>query len=81
MSWAIQFFKNSRGDEIVKDLIRSLQKPTISKVAHHIDLLSTQGPILPMPYSKKLQKKKLKLLKKDCPLDLNITYMLYLKHG
>lgn len=54
MSWNILFIKNSRGDEIVKDLIRGLQKSTIAKIVHHIDLLKEQGPILPMPYSKKI---------------------------
>ncbi|MEK7168894.1 MAG: type II toxin-antitoxin system RelE/ParE family toxin [Patescibacteria group bacterium] len=54
MSWDILFIKNSRGDEIVKDQIRALQKSTIAKIVHHIDLLKEQGPILPMPYSKKI---------------------------
>lgn len=54
MTWNIIFAKNNRGDEIVKDLIRNLQKSTIAKIIHHIDLLKEQGPILPMPYSKKI---------------------------
>jgi len=54
MTWNIIFAKSNRGDEVVKDLIKKLQKSTIAKIAHHIDLLVEQGPILPMPYSKKI---------------------------
>lgn len=54
MTWSIIFCKNKRGDEIIKDSIRDLQKSTIGKVIHHIDLLKIQGPILSMPYSKKI---------------------------
>ena len=54
MAWNIIFAKSNRGDELVKDLIKKLQKSTIAKIAHHIDLLVEQGPILPMPYFKKI---------------------------
>ena len=36
MSWNIIFFKNSRGEEIVKDDIRSFEKATISKIGQVI---------------------------------------------
>ncbi len=54
MTWSIIFAKNLRGEEIVKNQIRILQKEVMAKVAHNIDLLYEQGPILPMPYSKKI---------------------------
>lgn len=54
MPWNINFAKSNRGDEIVKESIKKLQKSTIGKVIHHIDLLQAQGPLLPMPYSKKI---------------------------
>lgn len=57
MTCVIVFFKNNRGDEIVKNDIRRLEKHTIAKVAHHIDLLMHHGPSLSMPYSKKLSSK------------------------
>lgn len=41
-------------DEIVDDFIKSLGKPTGTKVARHIDLLELFGNRLRMPYSKSL---------------------------
>ena len=54
MSWNITFFKNSRGEEIVKNDIRSFEKATISKIGHLLDLLRYKGPFLLAPYSKKM---------------------------
>lgn len=54
MAWNIKFFKNERGDEIVKSFIKKLQKSTIAKVVKHIDFLQTKGPLLPMPYSQNI---------------------------
>lgn len=57
MSWSIFFFKNQRGDEIVKSEIKKFQTSTIAKIIHHIDLLQEKSPLLPMPYSKKISGK------------------------
>ncbi len=51
-NWTIQFYTNSRGDELVQDFIRSQDKKTKSKIARNIDLVSRYGPNLGMPHSK-----------------------------
>ncbi len=43
-------------DPLVEEFIRSLEKPTVSKVARLIDLLEKFGNNLSMPYSKKISK-------------------------
>ncbi len=53
-SWEIKFFETARGEKIVKEFIKSLDTNTISKITSEIDLLQQHGPLLGMPYSKKL---------------------------
>ena len=54
MSWNIIFFKSPSGKEVVKDSIRSFENSTISKIGRLIDILRNSGPLLGMPYSKKM---------------------------
>ena len=54
MSWNIILFESSRGEKPVEEFIKSLDKLTGPKINHHIKLLMKFGPILSMPYSKKL---------------------------
>jgi len=54
MPWNVLFFETARGERIVFKFIESLQKPAISKISHYIDILEQRGPLLSMPYSKKL---------------------------
>lgn len=56
MSWNIYFFQTVRGEKIVKEYIFKLQAKTIGKVSQNIDLLKIHGPLLGMPYSKRLKK-------------------------
>lgn len=52
--WEVIFFETTRGEKIVKEFIKSLNPKTISKIASEIDLLRQHGPLLVMPYSKRL---------------------------
>lgn len=54
--WEIIFFETPRGEKVVKEFIKSLDEKAISKISSDIDLLEKHGPILGMPYSKKLTK-------------------------
>ena len=56
MAWDIYFFQTARGEKIVKEFIKNLDGKTIGKISHNLDLLKTHGPLLGMPYSKKLTK-------------------------
>lgn len=54
MPWSIKLYETARGEKPVEEFIKSCQPQTISKVAHHIDLLEKHGPFLGMPHSKRL---------------------------
>lgn len=53
--WAIEFYANDRGDELVKDFIRVQDEITKAKLVRIIDLAATYGPNLGMPYSKNMK--------------------------
>lgn len=54
MHWTIKVYESGRGDKPVEEFIKSCEPPTISKIAHHINLLEKHGPLLGMPHAKKL---------------------------
>jgi hypothetical protein len=56
MTWEVIAFESSRGDKYVEDFLKSCQARTISKAGELIDLLEKHGPLLTMPYSKKITK-------------------------
>jgi len=49
MTWNIIAFESQRGEKFVEEFIKSLDKPTIAKVSHEIDLLEKHGPFLGLP--------------------------------
>ncbi|MEK7544089.1 MAG: type II toxin-antitoxin system RelE/ParE family toxin, partial [Patescibacteria group bacterium] len=57
MTWMVIVFESRRGEKFVEEFIKSLEPPTIAKVAHTIDLLEKHGPLLGMPHSKYLTSK------------------------
>ena len=52
IKWDIVFYKNSRGDELVRDFIENQDKFTYAKAMRMLGLLKEHGPNLGMPYSK-----------------------------
>ena len=56
MVWKVEFFINSRKDRPVSDFFMDLDEVTLHKVFKVIDLLGDYGPLLTMPYSKRLTK-------------------------
>ncbi len=56
MAWNVYFFQTARGEKVVKEFIKNLETKTIGKVSQTLSLLKAYGPILGMPYSKKLTK-------------------------
>lgn len=57
MTWMVIAFESRRGEKFVEEFIKSLEPPTIAKIAHVIDLLEKYGPLLGMPHSKYLTSK------------------------
>ncbi len=56
MNYQVIFFQNSRGDRPVQSYVRNLDKSTFSKYVRLTDVLSNYGPLISMPYSRKLTK-------------------------
>lgn len=54
MAWKVKFFQTKRGDYPVKEFIEKLGKKTYARVLKSITLLSSFGPFVKMPYSKKI---------------------------
>ena len=57
MMWTVIAFESRRGEKFVEEFIKSLEPPSIAKIAHAIDLLEKHGPLLGMPHSKYLTSK------------------------
>ncbi|MGI9027639.1 MAG: type II toxin-antitoxin system RelE/ParE family toxin [Candidatus Saccharimonadales bacterium] len=53
-NFSIIFFKNSRGDEVVKEFIRKQDKDSVAKISRLIDLVGEHGPLLTMPYARSM---------------------------
>ena len=56
MTWNVYFFQTKRREKLVKEFMKNLEGKTIGKIAQNLDLLKIHGPLLGMPYSKKLTK-------------------------
>lgn len=54
MSWTINTFETSRGEQPVDEFIEAQQPQAIAKIAHLIDLLEQHGNRLGMPHSKSI---------------------------
>lgn len=54
MSWDIITFESNRGEEPVKEFVKSQQPQTQAKITHLIDLLEKYGSTLGMPHIKKI---------------------------
>jgi phage-related protein len=49
MSWEIETYKTSSGQEVVEDFIYRLQKSTKAKLVRQLEMLQKYGPELSMP--------------------------------
>lgn len=54
MLWKTYFYKTNRGEELVKEFIIELEPKTQGKALSYIDMLKEHGPLLGMPYAKKI---------------------------
>lgn len=51
-NWTIQFYTNSRGDELVQDFIENQDIATYARIVRLLGILSEHGPNIGMPYSR-----------------------------
>lgn len=54
MVWVVKVFESIREEKPVELFIKSLDKLSIAKITHTVDLLEKHGPYLGLPHSKKL---------------------------
>lgn len=52
--WSIQFFESARGGSSIETYIASLQPKTQAKIIHLLDLLQEYGPVVQMPYVRRI---------------------------
>ena len=57
MSWKVNFFKTTRGEQPVREFIKKQEKPLQTKIAQSLQLLIDYGPYIKPPYNKKIQDK------------------------
>lgn len=53
--WQIEYYKNQRGDEVVREFVNNLSPATKSKVIDTLDLLEQFGIQIGQPHSKKVR--------------------------
>ena len=56
MGWAVIVYESRRGEKSVEEFLKSLEKSSIAKATHLLDLLEKHGPFLGPPHSKKISK-------------------------
>jgi len=65
MDWTIDFYKDARGHEPVKEFLNSLSPAARAKVVRLIDMLTAHGVLLKEPYTKQVRGKIREMRVKD----------------
>lgn len=74
MDWIIEFYRDSKGKELVVEFLDSLPINTRAKMVRLIDLLSKKGVLLKEPYTKKVKGKIREIRAKDKEGAVRVLY-------
>lgn len=74
--WQIIFYESSRGEKFVSTFIDKLDETTAAKVFRTLELLMQYGPLLTMPYCKRMSPK-LYELRIGGKIEIRIFYTFY----
>lgn len=77
MEWAIEFFRDSRGKEPVKEFLLSLTLEGRAKTLRLFELLKSQGVLLKEPYTRQVKDKIRELRTTDKSGEVRILYFAY----
>ena len=77
MDWTIDFYKDAKGHEPVKEFLNSLSSAARAKVMRLIDLLAAHGVLLKEPYTKQVKGKIREMRIKDKQGAVRVLYFAY----
>jgi phage-related protein len=77
MNWAVEYYRDIKGNEPVADFIDSLPRQTRAKVFRLIDLLGDYGVLLKEPYTKQIKDKIREIRIKDKQGAVRVLYFTF----
>jgi phage-related protein len=77
MEWIIDYYKDAKGNEPVKEFLNSLSSPAKAKMMRLIEFLAERGVLLKEPYTKQIKRKIRELRVKDKQGAIRILYFTY----
>ncbi|OGL42719.1 MAG: hypothetical protein A2W05_02510 [Candidatus Schekmanbacteria bacterium RBG_16_38_10] len=77
MEWIIDYYKDAKGNEPVKEFLNSLSSPAKAKMMRLIEFLAEHGVLLKEPYTKQIKRKIRELRVKDKQGAIRILYFTY----
>jgi len=77
MQWIVDYYKDAKGNEPVKEFLNSLSTPANAKVMRLIEFLTERGVLLKEPYTKQIKDKIRELRVKDKQGAIRILYFTY----
>jgi phage-related protein len=77
VSWTVEYYRDSKGNEPVADFIEALPNETQVKVFRIIDLLGEYGVLLKEPYTRQIRGKIRELRVKDPQGAIRVLYFSY----
>ncbi len=77
MQWTIDYYKDTKGNEPVKEFLNSLPSPAKAKAMRLIEFLAERGVLLKEPYTKHIRDKIRELRLKDKQGAIRILYFTY----
>ena len=77
MNWIIDYYKDIKGKEPVKEFLNSLSLPAKAKMMRLIEFLAERGVLLKEPYTKQIRGKIRELRIKDKQGAVRVLYFTY----
>ena len=79
MDWTVNFYKDSKGKEPVKEFFLSLSDEGSAKVLKLLGMVKTYGVLLKEPYTRQVKDKIRELRTNDKQGEIRILYFAYIR--
>ena len=77
MEWIVDYYRDAKGNEPVKEFLNSLSLPAKAKMMRLIELLTERGVLLKEPYARHIKGKLRELRIKDSHGAVRVLYFTY----
>ena len=77
MEWIVDYYRDAKGNEPVKEFLNSLSLPAKAKMMRLIELLTESGVLLKEPYTRHIKGKLRELRIKDSHGAVRVLYFTY----